>query len=186
MALRPNVLILLVAVGFGLGGFAASRWLSTRQAAPVSAAVDALDPIEVGERYRDVVLPDLAARPRRLSEWDGRPRLVNFWATWCAPCVKEMPLLQRHAQAHPELAVIGIALDDPAAVSAFVRELGIGYPILVQAPSATDASVLYGNRRGVLPFSVFIDAEGVLRAAEAGDFADAAAIERFTGVSNAR
>ncbi|HET9485230.1 MAG TPA: TlpA disulfide reductase family protein [Xanthomonadales bacterium] len=183
MASRTNLAIVGVAVLFGLGGFAASRWLFAPEPRPAVAAVD---PAELGERYVDVQLPDVSGRPRRLSEWDGRPRLVNFWATWCAPCVREMPLLDRYAREHPELAMIGIALDDPAAAAAFARDLDIGYAILVDTPSATDSSVVHGNRRGVLPFSVFIDADGVVRAAEAGDFDDAQAIDRFIGQSNAR
>jgi peroxiredoxin len=184
MSSRTNSTILAVALAFGLGGFAASRWLFAPS--PAAPAVVSTDPVAIGERYRDATLPDLDGNPRRFSDWDGRVRLVNYWATWCAPCVREMPMLDQYARAHPDVVVIGIAMDDPAAARAFATRLGIGYPLLSEVPSRTDSSVGFGNTRGVLPYSVLIDASGTVRAAEAGDFADLAELEAFVARSNAR
>ena len=183
MSARANAAIVVVAFAFGIGGLAASRWLF-KPAPPAKSAMVSGDVI--GRPYVDVALPDLDGRSRRLSEFAGRPMLLNFWATWCAPCVREMPLLDRYAREHPELSVVGIALDSAEAVAPFVKRLGIGYPILLESPAAGDASVRYGNLRGVLPFSVFVDRGGVVRKAEPGDFAKPEELDRFVSESNAR
>ena len=99
-------------------------------------------------------LRDLAGREVRLPQaYAGRPLLVNVWATWCGPCRQEMPELQRFAAAQGDngTQVVGIALDDAAAVAAFVRETGVRYPILLDTPGPADAGVRLGNPKGVLP-----------------------------------
>ena len=87
------------------------------------------------------------------AAWNGKPTLVNLWATWCAPCLKEMPELQAFAdeQGANGIQVAGIALDDAAAVAAFLRDHAIGYPSLVDTPGPADAGVRLGNPAGVLP-----------------------------------
>lgn len=103
----------------------------------------------------------------------GRPLLVNLWASWCAPCVREMPELQRFSieQAPNGVQVIGIALDDPASVEAFLRRVPVRYPILLDAPGPRDAGVRLGNPKGVLPYSVLVSADGRLLRQRIGPFA---------------
>lgn len=128
-------------------------------------------PLARGDAYRDLVLPGLDGSIRRLSEWDGKPRVINFWASWCGPCVQEMPLFQAlHRERGEQLHVIGIAIDDPEPVRRFVAELGVSYPILLDEPGPADASVQYGDTRGVLPYSVLIDAQGRIVAQRSGSF----------------
>ena len=117
----------------------------------------------------DVPLPDA---------WAGRPTLVNLWATWCAPCLKEMPELDAYAaeQGANGVQVTGIALDDAAAVQAFLTQHGIGYPNLVDAPGPTDAGVRLGNPAGVLPYTVLVSADGRLLKSRIGPFIDQADI----------
>ncbi len=89
--------------------------------------------------------------------------LVNFWATWCVPCRKEMPELDRLA-AHVDakrVAVLGVAADDPDAVKAFVTKIGVHYPIATaELDPAIAWSVSLGNRNQGLPFTVLLDAQG--------------------------
>ena len=110
--------------------------------------------------------------------WNGKPTLVNLWATWCAPCLKEMPELQAFAdeQGANGTQVAGIALDDAAAVAAFLRDQAIGYPSLVDAPGPADAGVRLGNPAGVLPYSLLVSAEGRILKTRIGPFADGADI----------
>jgi thiol-disulfide isomerase/thioredoxin len=99
------------------------------------------------------------------SDFSGKTLLVNFWATWCTPCRREMPMLmdlQREYGAEG-LQVVGIALDDVQSVSNFVQKYGISYPILVGAADAMATSAAYGNVEGVLPYSVLVDRGGVIR-----------------------
>jgi thiol-disulfide isomerase/thioredoxin len=156
--MRTTLAIVAVALFGALAGWwAGTQVLGTR--APDIAP--GLTVLTVGERYRDLSLADLTGASRRLSEWDGKPRLINFWATWCGPCVEEMPLLQAlHQERGAELHVIGIALDDAAQVGRFVADLGVNYPILIDTPGPRDASVAFGDTRGVLPYTVLLDAQG--------------------------
>ena len=112
------------------------------------------------------------------AAWNGKPTLVNLWATWCAPCLKEMPELQAFAdeQRSNGIQVAGIALDDAAAVAAFLRDQAIGYPSLVDAPGPADAGVRLGNPAGVLPYSLLVSAEGRILKTRIGPFADKADI----------
>lgn len=98
------------------------------------------------------------------GDFGGRALLVNFWATWCEPCVREMPLLQETAQQHREsLAVVGIAIDEPGAVREFVEKLGIDYPIAVGAADVINTQRRWGNPTGALPYTVLVDPEGIIR-----------------------
>ena len=111
-------------------------------------------------------------------DWAGKPTLVNLWASWCAPCLKEMPELQAFAseQAANGVQVVGIALDDAASVQAMLQRLAITYPNLIDAPGPADAGVRLGNPAGVLPYSILVSADGRVLKTRIGPFADLAEI----------
>ena len=115
------------------------------------------------------------------AAWAGRPTLVNLWATWCAPCLKEMPDLQAFAnqQGADGMQVVGIALDDEAAVRAFLEQYAITYPNLVDAPGPADAGVRLGNPNGVLPYTLLVSADGRLLKTRIGPFASATEIAEW-------
>jgi thiol-disulfide isomerase/thioredoxin len=126
-----------------------------------------------GETLPPLRLPDLAGRPVAVPEaWAGRPLLINVWASWCGPCIEEMPELQRFSaqQGATGVQVVGIALDEPEAVRAFLARVPVQYPILIDAPGPADAGVRLGNRRGVLPYSVLVGADGRLLKQRIGPF----------------
>ena len=128
---------------------------------------------EIGRPAPSFALPDLDGRRIAVPQaWHGRPLLINVWASWCGPCLTEMPDLQRFsaAQGPQGMQIVGIALDDPAAVRAFLQRMPVRYPILIDTPGPADAGVRLGNLRGVLPYSVLIDAQGVVRARRVGPF----------------
>ncbi|NUS60710.1 MAG: TlpA family protein disulfide reductase [Lysobacter sp.] len=106
------------------------------------------------------------------AAFKGRPVLINVWASWCGPCITEMPALQAFAkeQGANGVQVVGIALDDVDAVRAFIERTGVTYPILVDAPGPADAGVRLGNPKGVLPYSALISADGRLLKQRIGPF----------------
>jgi thiol-disulfide isomerase/thioredoxin len=110
-------------------------------------------------------LNDLAGKPQALSQWKGKPLLVNFWATWCGPCVQEMPELSAMAneEAGKRFNVIGVGIDSPSAMSEFATKHNIKYPLLVGGMGGTDLSRAFGNTNGGLPFTVLIGADGQVR-----------------------
>jgi thiol-disulfide isomerase/thioredoxin len=102
-------------------------------------------------------LDDLHGQSRSISEWADRPLLINFWATWCAPCLREMPMLQALQQERKDqpLEVIGIAIDRLNAVETFIKETSVTYPILVGQTEAMEAAEKFGPAFVALPFTVF-------------------------------
>ena len=112
------------------------------------------------------------------NAWAGKTTLVNFWASWCAPCLKEMPELQAFAdeKSANSKQVVGIALDDAASARSMLERLDISYANLIDAPGPADASVRLGNPAGVLPYSVLVSADGRVLKTKIGPFDDEADI----------
>lgn len=110
-------------------------------------------------------LNDLAGKPQPLAQWKGKPLLVNFWASWCAPCVSEMPELSELAakDGGKHVNVIGIGIDSPTNLAEFARKIKISYPLYVGGMGGTDLARALGNPSGGLPFTVLIGADGQVR-----------------------
>jgi thiol-disulfide isomerase/thioredoxin len=102
---------------------------------------------------------DLSDRPRRLSEWQGRVVLFNFWATWCAPCREEMPILDAAAQKYG-FSAVGIGIDSAVKIREFASNYGIRYEMLVAGAGAIQLMKDLGNSLGGLPFSLLLDRRG--------------------------
>lgn len=137
-----------------------------------------------GEIVPALRLPALDGGPVALpGAYAGRPLLINVWATWCGPCIAEMPELDRYAatQGANGVQVVGIALDDAAAVRAFLQRVPVGYPILLDVAGPADSSVRLGNPKGVLPYSVLLDADGRLLKQRIGPF-DHGEIDDWAGM----
>jgi thiol-disulfide isomerase/thioredoxin len=119
--------------------------------------------------------PDATGRPQALGQFRGRILVANFWATWCGPCRDEIPLLVR-AQSRwggRGVQIVGLAMDDPAAVSRFGRDFGVNYPLLVGWGDVEEIGKRLGNRRGVLPYTAVIDGEGRVVAVKVGAYSEA-------------
>jgi peroxiredoxin len=119
----------------------------------------------LGQRRPDFTLSDTSGKPVSASDFEGDVWLVNFWATWCTPCVEEMPMLSLLQQEYAEqgVKIVGIALDDADRAQAFAAGMGISYPVLVGQVDVVMTGRRYGNSTGMLPFSVLIDADGIIR-----------------------
>jgi thiol-disulfide isomerase/thioredoxin len=192
MRLKPVAIGLWIAV-FVLGGVWVADRLVAPPVPPVSgelpggAAADAgpAAPSPAGGPVATLApftLPDLAGTPRASHEWDGSTVLYNFWATWCAPCRREMPLLDRLHQgfagppgapvAGPALVVVGIAIDRFEPVLRFVGETGITYPVLVGEMDATAVGESFGVDLVGLPYSAIVAPGGAVLAVLLGELKD--------------
>ncbi|MES0326698.1 MAG: TlpA disulfide reductase family protein [Gammaproteobacteria bacterium] len=109
----------------------------------------------------EFVMADLDGQIRNIKDWDGKVILLNFWATWCPPCLKEIPgFIELQEQYGDQgFQVIGIAVDNEKAVRDYVNEVKINYPVIAAEFDAVELSSRYGNRMGALPYSVIINRE---------------------------
>lgn len=174
-----------VLVALGLGAAAAGAWFGLRrsgspaastetgtEASPAAstAAADAAsapliagDTLQAGFWAQQFDTPD--GRSLGLASLQGKPLLLNFWATWCPPCVKEMPELDRF---HTEFGakgwqVLGLAIDGPTPVKEFLAKVHVGFGVGLAGFGGTELAQALGNTAGGLPFSVLIDAQGRIR-----------------------
>ncbi len=115
---------------------------------------------------------DLKGAPHTLAEWSGRVLVCNFWAAWCPPCVREVPLLSavRTKFAANGLEIVGIALDTPANVEKFKSRIQISYPVLIAGPDGFDLLHALGNAPGGLPYTVVLNRQGALVGHKLGEF----------------
>jgi thiol-disulfide isomerase/thioredoxin len=138
---------------------AAGAWFGARQFQSGPAAPSAV------EQFYGRTLPDAGGKAADMKQWKGRPLVLNFWATWCAPCVEEMPeltSLQKELQAK-NVQILGIGIDNPANISAFAAKYKIGYPLYVAGMEGSELSRQLGNQAGGLPFTVLVDASGKIK-----------------------
>ena len=110
----------------------------------------------------DFTLEDINGDTVSITEFKGKKTHINFWATWCRPCRKEMPMLNSVylSQDPSEFSVVGIAIDKQDKVIQFVAELGIDFPIMIGQSEAYDIMKTLGNEALTLPYTILIDEEG--------------------------
>jgi peroxiredoxin len=180
-SLAPVAAVLLIA---GAAGFATYRLVLARHpsitVAPPGATARTQGPTEgesppasapkIPDQLPDVALPDTSGKRRHLSDWKGRLLVVNFWATWCEPCQREIPLLMklRAQRAREGFEVVGIAVDLRSAVLQYARAHGIDYPLLVGEDDGLSAVTALGMDT-VFPFTVFADREGRIITLKVGE-----------------
>jgi len=133
------------------------------------------------EQLPEFILNDLGGEPRNIREWSG-PLLINFWATWCAPCRREIPLLQTLHEDKAGIQVIGVAIDRLPDVESFVGEYGVTYPNLVGQEDAMQVSDLFGLSGLGLPFSVLTAADRSVLTVHVGEI-DAGQLAEMVGIA---
>jgi peroxiredoxin len=164
------LLVGLVAALAGFSIFQMSGPGGPSGVAPSTSATRIEDRQLIGMQRPEFSLPDASGTPTSISHWDGDVLLVNFWATWCAPCREEMPWFAELQDQYGQrgFQVVGVAIDQPEAVAEFTARIGVDYPQLIGPEEAIEVAERYGNAYGALPYSVLIDRAGIVRFIKAG------------------
>jgi thiol-disulfide isomerase/thioredoxin len=115
-------------------------------------------------------LPDVEGKSQALAQWQGKVMVVNFWATWCRPCLEEIPEFIRMQEklGNQGLQFVGIAIDDTIKVREFALKYRMNYPVLIGEMGAIELARVAGNKHGGLPFTVIVDRRGRLIGTELG------------------
>lgn len=151
----------------GFAGYQLQQHLSvetpTQQENTVVKPVSAKDVI--GSKVDDFRLEDLHGEQRSLSEWQGKIIIINFWATWCAPCREEIPAFTELQQqyANDDIQFVGIALQSAEEIRDFINEFNVNYPSLVGDSEVIKLGTKLGNHIGALPYTVIVDRSGIIR-----------------------
>lgn len=163
----------IIAAGalLALAAFAAGLLLSRPERSPL--APSPLPRQAAVERLFGAPLADPAGNQTTLARWQGKPLLVNFWATWCPPCLIEMPVFSRLQEKHKGVQFIGIAIDTAPNVQAFSASHNYSYPLLVGTEQVMSLMGELGNDRNGLPFTLAIDAGGQVRHVRLGGLSEA-------------
>jgi thiol-disulfide isomerase/thioredoxin len=160
---------LFLAVGVLAMLAGSASWLAHRaspQLAPARVAPEALFATS---------LRDPAGRPHKLGDYAGKVLVLNFWATWCAPCRAEMPAFDRvQGRLGAQAQILGLTSDEPARVARFADEVPVSYPLLVGGPEVDALAVALGNRDRVLPFTIILDPRGRVFAQHVGTYSERA------------
>lgn len=157
----------LIALLAGVAAFFVSRVFF----APEVPLPEPIRPAVIPELVPEVTLADRDGRPRALSEWAGRPLIINFWATWCAPCRREIPMLNALA-ADPGYAgfeVIGIAIDFRDEVLGYLQKTPVDYTVLIGEQDGMEAARAFGMESIGLPFTAFSDRRGRIATIHVGE-----------------
>lgn len=172
MTPRQLAIIAALAAAVGAGAYVSLRHSRDTPPPPVATQTDhAAAPAKLAATLPNFTLADRDGKQRSLADWPNRSLIVNFWATWCGPCRKEIPLLKTLQRDHAGegFQVIGVAVDFRDAVLEYARQMQIDYPLLIGEQEALDAASSFGIEAFGLPFTVFSDAQGRVVAAHMGE-----------------
>jgi thiol-disulfide isomerase/thioredoxin len=158
-------------------GYVTYRGLSsppeTAPVRPAGVAEDAAEaaPTErrLADRLPEFSLDSLPGERQSISSWPGKPLLINFWATWCGPCLREIPMLKEFQTANSDLQVVGIAIDKRDPVLSFADSMQFNYPVLIGESEAWDAAAAFGVDFYALPFTVFTAGDGSVLGVHTGE-----------------
>jgi thiol-disulfide isomerase/thioredoxin len=177
--MKPTIVVAALSAAAVLG-YAAYR-LTLDPADETTADTETGAGAAFAERLPDFSLDSLDGQPTAIEDLAGRPLLINFWATWCAPCLREIPLLKAFQERQPDLGVVGIAVDRLEPVISFADEAAFNYPILVGQTDAMEAAAAFGVKVFALPFTVFAAADGSILGIHTGEI-HAEHLENFEAV----
>jgi len=165
-----RILATAAAAALATGGTAAFLGALALQSTPaIAAAAPSVQPNAVGQLWSAAVT-NTDGKPQSLAAYKGHPVVVNFWASWCGPCVAEMPELSALSREYAKKGIqfVGVGVDSAANVKAFLQKVKVQYPVYIAGFGGADLARAFGNNAGGLPFTVVIDAKGTVRATRLG------------------
>jgi thiol-disulfide isomerase/thioredoxin len=136
------------------------------------------------DRLPEFSLQNLSGEPQSIGSWPNKPLLINFWATWCGPCLREIPMLKKTQDAHPEVQIVGIAVDKRDPVVTFADKMQFNYPILIGENEGWAAAAAFGVDFYALPFTVFTAGDGSVLGVHTGEL-HAEQIDEFVSTAAA-
>jgi len=141
----------------GGGGYALQNYLNKKHSQEQN-----LNNPAIGFQRPEFAATDLNGQLRNINEWDGKLVFLNFWATWCPPCLKEIPSFIELQETYGDQGIqfIGIAIDEEEAVREYVTHVGMNYPVMAVESEGVMLAKRYGNGIGVLPYTVIINRDG--------------------------
>ena len=151
-----NTFIFIIAIVIaGSSGFALQKYLNQPQ-------IQTQPNPAIGSQRPEFAAMDLDGQLRNIKEWDGKLIFLNFWATWCPPCKKEIPdfIELQKDYGDQDFQIIGIAIDDEHAIRDYATEIGMNYPNMVVESEGVGLAKRYGNSIGALPYTVIINRDG--------------------------
>ncbi|NOU23855.1 MAG: TlpA family protein disulfide reductase [Methyloglobulus sp.] len=171
--MKKSALIVTVAVVAFVSGISVRGLLSLPLSSSSQAAQTPLP---------EFSLPDLSGKQHSIKEWQGKVLVINFWATWCPPCLKEMPEFEamQNEFSNRGLQFIGIALDDADPVKEFIASNKITYPILLGEDQGTKLAHDLGNIVNTVPFTVIVDKKGLVVKSHMGELSREQLLEIVT------
>ncbi len=169
MSIKQTLFLIVLGLASAVAGF--MLYQANKSDTQEATESQAQKPAANTTRRPDFKLADVDGVEHSISEWDGKVIILNFWATWCPPCRREMPAFIKLQEQYGEqgLQIIGLAIDQVDLVEAFADNVGVNYPILVGENDAIKITEDYGNRYGQLPYTVFIDRQGNIRHIKHGE-----------------
>jgi thiol-disulfide isomerase/thioredoxin len=126
-------------------------------------------PAPLADKLPEFSLETLGGAQQSIGSWPDKPLLINFWATWCGPCLHEIPMLKQYQTRHTELQVVGIAVDKRDSVVGFAATMQFNYPILIGESGGWDAAAAFGVNVYALPFTVFTAPNGAVLGVHTGE-----------------
>ncbi len=164
-------------VAAGVGALAVAGLVAYRVSVVAPAANTQQQAVEAApaegpaQTLPEFSLANLSGEQQSIRSWPDQALVINFWATWCAPCLREIPLLKEFHDAHQpnDITVVGIAVDRPEPVAAFAEDMTFNYPVLVGQAEGMEAAASFGVDFFALPFTVFTDHDANILGVHTGE-----------------
>jgi thiol-disulfide isomerase/thioredoxin len=164
-----------VAVAATVGGFYAGHLFNDTESMAATSAANGSASTNAVEALWKAAPPAASGTTQPLAAFKGKPVVINFWASWCGPCVKEMPELSALHREYEKkgISFVGLGVDSEKNVNDFLKKVQVSYPIYIAGFGGADLARNFGNNAGALPFTVVLDAKGTVRATKLGEISAA-------------